>query len=151
MLDWSANPNLDVFAAQIMREAERLRSLDEIKKPGRNNIAMQIAWFLGREYLKLAQAYSPVDTRLLQKSHRVGQPEFKSSSSGIEASVIIDITPDASPPTNVKWGGRPIDYGADYHAEKLQWFDLAAQAIEPLVDRLTNDMFNAYIEDLWNK
>jgi len=149
MLRWYANPNLDVFAAQIQKESARLRSLKEITKPGRNNIASQIAWFLGRQYLEIARGMAPEDTGLLKQSHRVGQPEFSSTTDGIKASVIIDIDPNTI--ENVRWGGYPVDYGADYHQDRLQWFDHAAAAMDPLIDRLADDMFHAYVERLWDR
>jgi len=148
MLSWYAKPPLDVFAAQVDEQADKLRSLNDITKPGKDNIAMQIALVLGEAYLTLAKSFSPVDTGLLRKEHQLGQEELFSSANSVTASVIVDINPNA--PQNIKWGGYPIVYGAEYHAERFQWFALATQAIEPLVKRVSNEMFNAYIVDLWN-
>ena len=149
MLDWYSKPQLDVFAMRLSKEADRLRSLKEIEKPSSDNIAMNIAWEIGDQYLVVAQSFSPVDTGLLRKSHRVGQPEFARTNDGITASVIIDIDPDTE--ENIKWGGYPVDYGAEYHREKLQWFQLATSVMQPVADRIANDMFSVYINDLWNR
>lgn len=148
MLKVYAKPNLDIFASQVKEQSDKFKRLNDISNPGRDNIAMQIALTIGEAYLAMAQSFSPVDTGLLRKEHQLGQEELHNTANGVSASVIIDINPNA--PQNIKWGGYPIEYGAAYHAERLQWFDLASQAIEPLVKRVSNEMFNAYIVDLWN-
>ena len=148
MLDWYSKPPLDAFALQLQKQADDLVELEgEILKPGPDNIAAQIAMSLGEEFLRIARSYSPVDTGLLRDSHQAGQLEIGQSGNSVEASVIIDIDPNA--PENEIWGGFPVVYGAEYHAERLQWFELAAMDMAPLIDRLAGDMFTAYIEDLW--
>ena len=145
---WMEN-EFDDFAAGIDRMAERIGKLDEFGNPKHNNALAQIAVMAGTAFLNIAKEESPYDTGLLSRSHIMSDVEHGSSEGYNEVSVSIFIDPNPAL-WNEKWGGSPGQYGPKYHRERLQWFGIALQLVDPLFQHLLNDQFEFYFEGFWD-